>query len=197
MNAPESQYFPQGAPQQPAAPVPPQNQQPQKKEKKPASFWVAIVLAIIAVIIAILFGMQQCDFQGSLRDPNSSLGQLQGKTNEEIQAELDRQVEEGMFNISISSNVEFADGQSEGELKIENVPGNRYLMQVTITDDATGQVIYTSGLIDPNHHIQTAKLDVDLDPGVYDCTAVFTALDPETEEEVGQAAAKITINVLG
>ena len=209
MNAPESQqYFPQGAPQQPMAPMPgqpgapvppqqPQNQRPQKKEKKPASFWVAIVLAIIAVIIALLFALQQCDGPGSLRDPNSSLGQLQGKTSEEIQAELDRQVEEGMFNISISSNVEFADGTSEGELKIENVPGNRYLMQVTITDDATGQVVYTSGLIDPNHHIQTAKLDVDLEPGVYDCTAVFTALDPETEEEVGQAAAKMTINVMG
>ena len=208
MNAPQSQqFFPQGAPQQPPmAPIPgqpvppqqPQQQEPQKKQKKPASFWVAIILAIIAVIIAILFGLQQCsDGAGSLRDPNSSLGQLQGKTNEEIQAELDRQVEEGMFNISISSNVEFADGTSEGELKIENVPGNRYVMQVTITDDATGQVIYTSGLIDPNHHIQTAKLDVDLEPGIYDCTALFTALDPETEEQVGQAAAKITITVLG
>lgn len=207
MNAPQSQqFYPQGAPQQPMTPmpgqmVPPQQQlqqqEPQKKKKKPASFWVALILAIIVIIIAILFGLQQCDSHGGLRDPNSSLGQLQGKSNEEIQAELNRQVEEGMFNISISSNVEFADGTSEGALKIENVPGNRYLMQVTITDDATGQAVYTSGLIDPNHHIQTAKLDVDLEPGVYDCTALFTALDPETEEEVGQAAAKMTLNVLG
>lgn len=200
------QPMPQGAPMggMPGAPVPPQQQPPmgqqsqeQKKEKKPASFWVAIVLAIIAVIIAILFGLQQCTEQGGLRDPNGSLGQLAGKTNEEIQAELDRQVEEGMFNISIASAVEFADGTSEGELKIENVPGNRYLMQVTITDDATGQVVYTSGILDPNYHIQTAKLDVDLEPGTYNCTALFAALDPETEQEVGQAAAKIVINVLG
>ena len=187
-----------GAPMsQPQPPQQPQQQEPQKKEKKPASFWVAIVLAIIAVVIAILFGLQQCDFVSSLRDPNGSLGQLEGKTSEEIQAELDRQVEEGMFNISIASAVEFADGTSEGALKIENVPGNRYLMQVTITDDATGQVVYTSGILDPNYHIQNAKLDVDLEPGVYDCTALFTALDPETEEEVGHAAAKITITVLG
>ncbi len=209
MNAADSQqYYPQGTPQSPA-PVPPQGfvpapapqppQQPQKKQKKqkkPASFWVAIILAIVAVIVAALFAFQSCDFESTFRDPNQSLGQLEGKTTEEIQAELDRQVEEGMFNISIASTVEFADGQSEGELKIENVPGNRYLMQVTITDDATGQVLYTSGVIDPNYHVQKAKLDVDLDPGTYDCTALFTALDPDTNEEVGQAAAKMTINVL-
>ena len=157
---------------------------------------MAIVLAIVAVIIAVLFAFQSCGGVSGLRDPNGSLGQLEGKTTEEIQAELDRQVEEGMFNISIASNVEFADEQSEGELKIENVPGNRYLMQVTITDDATGQVLYTSGILDPNYHIQKAKLDVDLEPGTYNCTALFTALDPETEEQVGQAAAKMTINVL-
>ncbi len=208
MNAADSQYYPQGTPQAPM-PAPPQGfapapapqqpqppQQPQKKQKKPASFWVAIVLAVVAVIVAALFAFQSCGGVSSLRDPNGSLGQLEGKTTEEIQAELDRQVEEGMFNISIASNVEFADGQSEGELKIENVPGNRYLMQVTITDDATGQVLYTSGILDPNYHIQKAKLDVDLEPGTYNCTALFTALDPETEEQVGQAAAKMTINVL-
>lgn len=211
MNAADS-YYPQGTPQapmnpmpgQPGAPMPPQQppmgqqpQEPQKKQKKPASFWVAIILAIVAVIIAVLFAFQSCDLESTFRDPNQSLGQLEGKTSEEIQAELDRQVEEGMFNISIASNVEFADGTSEGELKIENVPGNRYLMQVTITDDATGQVLYTSGVIDPNYHVQKAKLDVDLDPGTYNCTALFTAIDPETDEEVGQAAAKMTITVLG
>ena len=175
----------------------PQGSDDKKRKKKPASFWVAIALAVVAVVIACLFAFQSCSEGGfPFRDPNQSLGQLEGKSAEEIQAELDRQVEEGMFNISIASNVEFADGTSEGELKIENVPGNRYLMQVTITDDATGQVLYTSGAIDPNHHVQRAKLDVDLDPGVYACTALFTAIDPEDDSEVGQAAAKMTISVL-
>lgn len=195
----QTPYGGQGFPNQ-GMPMPnpgQQPKQPQKKQKKPASFWVAIALAIVAVVIACLFLIQNCsNGEFPYRDPNQSLGQLEGKSAEEIQAELDRQVEEGMFNISIASNVEFENGTSEGELKIENVPGNRYLMQVTITDDATGQVLYTSGVIDPNHHVQRAKLDVDLDPGVYNCTALFTALDPENDEEVGQAAAKMTISVL-
>lgn len=196
-------------PQQPYQPYPPQYspqmqrppqqpQQPQKK-KKPASFWIAIITAIIAVIAVVVicfFVLQSCE-SGPLYDSNASAGQLEGKTPEEIQAELDRQVEEGMFNISIASNVEFADGTSEGEFRIENVPGNRYDMQVTITDDSNGEVYYQTNLIRPDQHIQKDKLRVDLDPGIYNCTAVFTAYDPETNDEVGQAAGKMTITVLG
>ena len=52
-------------------------------------------------------------------------------------------------------------------------------------------------IIEQNHHIQSDVLDADLDPGTYECIARFHALDPDTEEEVGQAAAAMTIKVLG
>ena len=162
----------------------------------PPVFYVALVVAVVAVLVACFFAFRSCSTGSEGRDPNAALGQLEGKTQEEIQAELDRIVEEGMFNISIASQVEFADGQSEGELRIENVPNNPYLMKVEITRDDTGETVYTSGMIEQNHHIQTAKLAVDLDAGDYPCTAVFYAHDPETEELVGQAAAKLTISVL-
>lgn len=163
----------------------------------PPVFYVAVVVAVVAVLVACFFAFRSCaPSSGEGRDPNASLGQLEGKTQEEIQSELDRVVEEGMFNISISSLVKFEDGQSEGELRIENVPNNPYLMKVEITRDDTGDVVYTSGMIEPNHHIQSAKLAVDLDAGDYPCTATFYAHDPETEELIGQAAAKLTISIL-
>ena len=158
-------------------------------------FRIALGVAIVAIVVIIILLLRSC--AGPVRDPNAALGQLEGKTVEEIQAELDRVIEEGMFNISIANLVEMQDGSSEAELRIENVPGNRYLMQVEITRDDTGEVIYASGIIEPNYHIQSAKLDVDLDAGEYACTAVFNALDPETEDSMGQAAAKMTISVLG
>lgn len=165
---------------------------------KPTSFYLAIALTIATVILLGLFCFMW--FAGgsseSSRDPNAALGQLDGKTPEQIQAELDRIVEEGMFNISISSAVEFENGESEGDLRIENTPGNRYLMKVEIARDDTGDVVYASGMIEPNHHIQRARLDVDLDAGTYPCTAVFYAHDAESEELIGQAAAKLTITVL-
>lgn len=69
-------------------------------------------------------------------------------------------------------------------------------MQVLITLDDTGELIYETGLIEPNHHIQSAKLDVELEKGEYLATAVFNAYDPETEEYIGSAGAKLTITVL-
>ena len=101
-----------------------------------------------------------------------------------------------MFNISINTAPTFENGKAEGPLQIENVPGNRYLMQVLITLDDTGELIYETGLIEPNHHIQSAKLDVELEKGEYLATAVFNAYDPETEEYIGSAGAKLTITVL-
>ena len=117
------------------------------------------------------------------------------KTEAEIQAELDRVVDDGMFNISIASTVQFPDGRSPGELRIENVPGNRYLMRVVIVEDATGQQIYETDLIEPNYHIQADTLDVPLAAGNYECTAMFYAYDPESEDVIGQAAAEIAVIV--
>lgn len=162
---------------------------------RPLGFRIAVALAVVTAVVACAFLYRAYTVPPAERDPNAALGQLDGKTPEEIQAELNRVVEEGMFNVSISSTVSFEDGEAEGELRIENVPGNRYLMKVQITADGTGEVLYTSGLIEPNHHIERARLDVDMEAGTYPCTAVFYAYEPDTEESVGQAAVKMTITV--
>ena len=162
---------------------------------KPKSFYVAVIVAILALLAALVLAFALFSNNSAGRDPNAAVGQLENKTPEEIQAELDRIVEEGMFNISIASMVQLEDGASEAELRIENVPNNPYLMKVELNRDDTGETIYTSGMIEPNHHIQKAKLDVDLDAGEYPCTAVFYAYDKQSEELVGQAAAKLTVLV--
>ncbi len=155
---------------------------------------VVVVVAIIAFVIIALLAFRSCG-RIALYDSKAEEGQLRGKTNAEIQAELDRQVDEGMFNISIASTIELYDGTSEGEFRIENVPGNHYYMSVTILNDANNDVLLQTGMIKPNQHIWEHALERDLDPGTYDCTAVFSAYDMETTEEVGEAAAKITIVV--
>lgn len=122
-------------------------------------------------------------------------GQLAGKSPSEVQDELDRIVEEGMFDISIASVVQVPGGGAPAELRIENAPGNRYLMQVTMTLDDTGQQVYQSGVLEPNFHIQSDTLDVSLPAGMYDATATFAAFDPQTEEQVGEAAVKVLLQV--
>ena len=44
--------------------------------------------------------------------------------------------------------------------------------------------------------IENAKLDVDLNAGTYDCTAMFYNVDPQTGAYLGCAGAIITITVL-
>ncbi len=167
--------------------------QAQPKHKK--SFVVWIVIASIAVILALLVGLYFFMDSTQYKDQTGVLGQLDGKTAEEIQAELDRYVEEGSLNISIASVVRFADGNAEGELRIENSPANHYSMQIDIARNDNGQVIYSSDPIEPNYHIQYGRLNEDLPAGTYPCTATFYALDPETNEVVGQAGAAVTIVV--
>ncbi len=164
------------------------------KSKKSPVLWIAIAVAVVCVVLAVILALNMFGSGKSARQ--GAQGQLDGKTQEEIQAELDRVVEEGMFNISIASYVEFADGTSEGDIRIENVPSNHYLMRVEITRDDTAEKIYETDMIEPDHHIQRDVLDVDLPAGRYDCTATFYAYDTETEELIGQAAADMQIQVL-
>lgn len=188
---PQSAAYPTASQPQPAVrPV-----EPKHKKKRGVGFWVAIIAGIICVILAAILAFTI--FGPSKGTRQGDVGQLANKTDAEIQAELDRVVEEGMFNISIASVVSFPTGTSEGELRIENVPGNRYLMRVEITRDDTGDTIYTTDFIEPNHHIQRDALDVALPAGDYPSTAVFYAYDPDTEELVGQAAAKVDIKIEG
>lgn len=148
-----------------------------------------VVVIIVGIIIAVIAG------GGGFYDSASKDGQAPYKTDDEIQAEIDRSVEDGMLNISIASIIEFKNGTSEGTAYIENVPSNKYVMKVTITLDDNGDVVYESGGIKPDSYIETIQLTKDLDAGTYPATATFTAYEPDSLEEVGQAAAKITLVV--
>lgn len=159
---------------------------------------VSAVVALLVVLLALL-GIRSCSQQdGEFHlDPNAVQGQAPYKTSEEMQEELDRIVEEGMFNISIATEIYFADGSSAGTAYIENIPGNRYDMQVSITLDATGEEVYASGAIAPGSYIGDITLSQDPGPGEHAATATFVALDRETHEEAGRAAAKVTLTVQG
>ena len=92
-------------------------------------------------------------------------------------------------------SLNFENGQAEGNLMIVNETVNRYPQQVVITRNDTGQTIYTSAAIPVGSKIATDTLDVDLEAGTYECTAMFHSLDPDTGAILGSAGANITITV--
>lgn len=152
-----------------------------------------IVSVVIVIVCALVFanGFGNNGFY----DSSAKEGQASYKTLEEIEAERNRQMQEGMLNISIASVIEFQNGTSPGTAYIENVPSNRYVLKVTITTDSNGEVVYQSGGIKPDSFIEQITLTQPLAAGTYPSTATFTAYDPNTLEEVGQAAAKVTLVV--
>lgn len=164
-----------------------------REVKQRRLLFVALVAGVLVALGIGIFWYLGADSSSSLRDPRAVAGQLANKSAEEVQEELNRQVEEGMFAISIASYIPFSDGKAQGELRIENVPGNHSLMGVKITCDETGETVYETELIEPGYCIQNDTLDAPLPKGTYACTAVFTAYDPQTEKPTGAAAAEITI----
>ena len=99
-----------------------------------------------------------------------------------------------MINISMNTSPWFEDGASKGNLMIVNEAINRYLQKVQIIRNDTEEIIYTSGAIPVGSKIEAAALDVDLEAGTYECTALFHSLD-ESGNIIGSAGAIITITI--
>lgn len=79
---------------------------------------------------------------------------------------------------------------------IVNESVNRYPQIVEITLNDSGESIYKSAGIAVGSKIEEAKLDVDLDAGTYECTAMFHNVDPDTGASLGCAGAVITVTIL-
>ncbi|WP_455779445.1 flagellar protein FliS [Gordonibacter pamelaeae] len=157
------------------------------------------LVAVVAVAAAVVAGvvLTQQPAVEDWFDSNAAQGQFEGKSKEEIQAALNEEVAKGMMNISIAAVITFPDGTSEGEARIENIAANPMDQKVTIALKDGDEVVYESGAIAPDQHIQNIKLSKDLDPGEYPAIATFTGYDRETHKQTGQAAAKITLRVEG
>ena len=168
--------------------------------KKRGRAWLAAGIAVVLVTAASagFFWWRSSHRQDSFFDVSALTGALPGKSEEEVIAVLNRVVDEGMFNIAINSYITFPDAKGEGVANIENVPGNRYNMTVSIVLDDTGETVYQSKGIKPGQYIQKIRLDEELPEGFYYATAVFTAYaQDEAHTRVGQAAAKIQLEVGG
>lgn len=120
-------------------------------------------------------------------------GHLPGLTDEEIQAQMQKAADEAMFSFKINAQPVFEDGSSKGTLRIENPNHNVYPFAVEIYLDETGEKIYESGAVLPNHHIDTAKLQVLLPQGTHAATAYINAYDPETNEYQGKSAVNLSL----
>jgi hypothetical protein len=120
-------------------------------------------------------------------------GQLPGMSEEEIKEQMQREANEQVFSFKINTKPVFEDGESAGTLRIENPQHNTYPFVVEIALEPMGEVVYNSGGILPNHHINEGQLTKVLSKGEYPATAYIYAYSPDTGEYNGKAAVELTL----
>ena len=120
-------------------------------------------------------------------------GHLPKMTDAEIREQMQREADRSVFSFKINSRPIFVYGGSEGTLNIENPNHNLYPFVVEIFLDETGEKLYDSGGIPPNHHISRARLARILPKGEHAATAYINAYDPDTNKYSGKSAVGLVI----
>lgn len=174
--------------------------QTEKKEKKGKLqlFIILLLLALLALGAGMYYQLTKEEPMDRLaRDSMALGGMLAGKTPEEISDLLNQKVEEGMVNIGIAAEPVFEENGNKGRLGIENIAANHYSFRVTLTLDATGEVLYESGLIDPGYYIEFVKLSRKLQAGDHPATAsIVTYSMDESEDQIAETKVKLVLHVM-
>lgn len=166
---------------------------------------IGIILLLLILAAALLFkgftatgdtADSKTEASGIIYDSNATVGGWEETDTQSIVDSLNKKVDQGMINISMNTTPVFSDGASAGNLMIVNEGINNYPQVVAIIRNDTNETIYQSGAIPVGSKIECAELDIDLDAGTYDCTALFYNVDPNSGEYLGCAGAVITITVL-
>jgi hypothetical protein len=122
-------------------------------------------------------------------------GHLSNMTPEQILEQMQIAADAAYFSFKINARPVFENGKAKGNLGIENPSYNIYPMVVQIFLDDTDELIYDSGGILPDQHIDNAALTKALKAGSYNATAYLNAYDPDTKEFQGKQAAALIITV--
>lgn len=198
-----------------------QEKKEKAKERRQQAF--RIIAIIVILLLLLLLGLKSCSSNLPIPedvkqmfnvgiDENASQGGLEGRSEEEIVAELNEKVAASMINISMNTTPKFENGSSEGNLNIVNNTINNYPQvieiylqeEITKEDGSKGyedkELIYQSGLIPVGSKVTTAKLNKALESnrvlekGTYSAIAYFNAVK-DNGEYIGRAAARIKINI--
>lgn len=134
--------------------------------RRPAMAVLALVLVILAIVISMPFM--------SWKDPRARRGYYEGKSQEEIQRELDEEVDWYAMEISVASAMEATEGQTQVEARLENVANNHCDQKVRMyrTDDPS-DVLFESGAIAPGEYLQYVDLAHPLPVGRHLVTVEF------------------------
>ncbi len=123
---------------------------------------------------------------------------LDEESAESVLDEMRKQVEEGMFECSMSTEWTFQDGTSESkDAYVANTSNNTHPIYFDVVLDGSDEVIYASPILPVDSKLTNFKLDKDLEPGTYEAICKYYLLqDMENQEVISSANFIITIKIL-
>lgn len=152
----------------------------EKEENKKKKWMVRIGILVLLIIILLLL-LSRCGCGCGSEDGRIVQGVIDIPESYDIQGEVDRAVEEGMFKIFINANIHIKPNGS-ANLLIQNDADNHYPVYVTISHNE--EMLYKSDIIHPGYKLESDKINFDFGPGVYDCVAAFHVLDKNQSDEI-------------
>ena len=131
-----------------------------------AGEWIDLVvervlpnLAPLAIILALAMLAGLAILLNGWGDPSARKGHYEGKTTEEIQADLDQDIAWYSMEISVASHVTMAEGSTSCDLRVENVEANHCDQKVKVWETGhEDDVLFESGAISPGEYLQWVEL---------------------------------------
>lgn len=171
---------------------------PTKIEKEVKNHKIAIIISYIFLsILFLLFFLFKCQCGNSNYNEISkgSIEIVEPHSNRDLQEEVNKALNDGMFNIFMNTVPTFENGKSKGNLLIQNIESNNVPVIVEIYEKDGNELIYKSEKLLPGYKIEEAQLSKELEKGTYDCIAYFNILDETNDEITNKIGLNLKISI--
>jgi hypothetical protein len=181
----------------------------EKKNNKAIIIIIVLLLIIViglVAVIAFLLGRKESatpQDDAASSEPTRQVQQASKLVLDEedavnIMEQMRQEVAEGMFECQMTTEWNFADGQSESpDAYVANSSNNTHPICFDVYIDNSDELLYSSPVLPVGTSIDHIKLDKELPAGSYQAICLYSLLrDVESQEVFSSAEFVITINVL-
>ena len=121
-------------------------------------------------------------------DAGATVTSFDGMSDDEIRAELDRQVEASRMTISVAAKPQLKDGRVR--VNVVNAQDSRFGQLFTLEQD--GKVLYKSGVVDPGKTVEWVDAK---GARAGEATVTVSAADAETGKATGNPQS-VTVEIV-
>jgi len=204
----KSNEAPAKSEEEPAGNDKPNYPEREEKEKKGKKKYLLLLLLLLLLLVPGVFVLnwwapwQSNDpFEMGFIVGSGTEGVLPGRSLEEMMADMQQIADENTISFRVNARPVFDDATSAGTIQIENpiysvhfFRVNYYLVNAL---GGLGDLIYSTNMIAPNHHIDRDRLHAILPPGEHRAVAELTFYHFETFEQISVQQVELIITISG